>query len=599
MSLSAQPDNACDVVLNTTSTGNRTTRWLHRVQLVLNTARYWRARQWVYLPVRRLLPDLYRSPAQDMPALPQLVFEVDAQAPAAHTCTRDGRLVFLNEVANTLIADVDWRADGKSRLWRYNLHYFEFLADPLLTDAQRRDLIDSWIHENTDCRSEGWEPYPTSLRILSWLRFFDGQQRNDDVVPPSWWFSLYRQYDWLRYHRELHIDANHLLKNCIAIYVASCVFDAESGEEGIIRHRRHVNQLQAALDEQFNRDGGHYERSPMYHLVCLHLCIDAFNAVSKRRTQQLCAREKHLAVSLRSLIERGLGFAAWMQHNEECLAFFNDTADGIALRLDALRRYALSIDASLQMPNLLHGSCWLEQTKYFCWHDDRRHLIVNGGDAHPQYQPGHAHADCLAYELSIDGAPVIVNAGNYCYEASPERDYARSTAAHNTLEIDGENQSELWSVFRLARRARVKSQSPTTGADSVVFTAEHDGYRRFQSVLRHRRDVVITPGSIDFHDSVIGFGEHKIKVFIHLHPTVMARRINNTTYTIANEFGVIAQVDISAAAAVIKLERTPYYPQFGAKQMRNSIAITLTATLPQVVKHSIRVEPHVSVSKEV
>ena len=55
----------------------------------------------------------------------------------------------------------------------------------------------------------------------------------------------------------------------------------------------------------------------------------------------------------------------------------------------------------------------------------------------------------------MDGVPLLVDTGTSTYAPGPVRDYERSTAAHNTVEVDGANSTEVWGAFRAARRARV------------------------------------------------------------------------------------------------------------------------------------------------
>ena len=80
-------------------------------------------------------------------------------------------------------------------------------------------------------------------------------------------------------------------------------------------------------------------------------------------------------------------------------------------------------------------------------------LLIDVAPIGPDYLPGHAHADTLSYELSLYGKRVLVNSGTSRYGSGPKRDWERSTAAHNTVEVDGQSSSETWSGFRVARRA--------------------------------------------------------------------------------------------------------------------------------------------------
>jgi hypothetical protein len=56
----------------------------------------------------------------------------------------------------------------------------------------------------------------------------------------------------------------------------------------------------------------------------------------------------------------------------------------------------------------------------------------------------HAHADALSIEVRHGGVDILADPGSYCYHGETEwRAYFRSTLGHNTLELDGANQSVL------------------------------------------------------------------------------------------------------------------------------------------------------------
>jgi uncharacterized heparinase superfamily protein len=71
----------------------------------------------------------------------------------------------------------------------------------------------------------------------------------------------------------------------------------------------------------------------------------------------------------------------------------------------------------------------------------------------PVSVPGHAHADCLSIDIFYRGKAIIVDTGNCLYDSGPTRLYERGTAAHNTIMLNGENQTELWGSFRVGQKA--------------------------------------------------------------------------------------------------------------------------------------------------
>ncbi len=136
----------------------------------------------------------------------------------------------------------------------------------------------------------------------------------------------------------------------------------------------------------------------------------------------------------------------------------------------------------------------------------------------------HAHADALSIEVRHDGVDVLADPGTYCYHGEPQwRSYFRSTIGHNTLELDGRNQSAEGGPFLWLRHANGREIEVVDIGDAVEWTAEHDGYRSLRPAARHRRCVRLDRASrcIDIVDEVIG-GSYGIKLAFHLGPEVEA-----------------------------------------------------------------------------
>ena len=104
------------------------------------------------------------------------------------------------------------------------------------------------------------------------------------------------------------------------------------------------------------------------------------------------------------------------------------------------------------------------------------------GDIGPSFQPGHAHADTLSFELHIHNRPVIVDTGTSTYEISDTRFYERSTGAHNTVTIDNLNSSQVWAGHRVGKRAKAKLIKD----DANEVMASHDGVLKQGKTLHTR-----------------------------------------------------------------------------------------------------------------
>jgi uncharacterized heparinase superfamily protein len=114
----------------------------------------------------------------------------------------------------------------------------------------------------------------------------------------------------------------------------------------------------------------------------------------------------------------------------------------------------------------------------------------------------------------------VVNSGTSTYERGSERQWQRGTAAHNTVRVDGEDQSEVWSAFRVARRARPFN----VRTDGKTFVeAAHDGYCRLSNPVIHRRRLELSADRVTVKDSIEGNGQHRVEIFFHFHPEAEAR----------------------------------------------------------------------------
>lgn len=146
----------------------------------------------------------------------------------------------------------------------------------------------------------------------------------------------------------------------------------------------------------------------------------------------------------------------------------------------------------------------------------------------------HAHADALSVEVRHDGVEVLVDPGTYCYHGEPEwRRYFRSTRAHNTLEVDGVDQSEsggpfLWSTH--ARTVVTRADTPDRGVQT--WTAHHTGYARLDPALRHERTVSLDPTArrLTFADALTMTRPHATRLAWHLGPGMSVRLVGSSAH---------------------------------------------------------------------
>lgn len=136
----------------------------------------------------------------------------------------------------------------------------------------------------------------------------------------------------------------------------------------------------------------------------------------------------------------------------------------------------------------------------------------------------HGHADALSVLASVDGKPLFTDPGTYLYHSGGKwRDWFRGTRAHNTLNIEGADQSIMSGAFNWSHKAVARLEEVSEGPNWSV-TAAHDGYeKRFSAV--HRRRIFSTPDGFAIHDMLVGAGSRTAEITFQLSPDCDARLI--------------------------------------------------------------------------
>ena len=480
---------------------------------------------------------------------------------------------FLNQTKSFPRGAVDWCPKDTSRLWRYNLHYFDFLQDSQRSVQEKKVLIAHWIAANPPGSEPAWEPYTCSLRIVNWCRFFWSLPASD--ISSEWRDSLHEQTRWLERNLELHILANHFFENIKAMLFAGCYFADARGAGWLAKSQR---LLVLQLREQTLADGGHYERSPQYHCIMLESYLDIY-ALAQSNLEIIA---NTTAKALRPAIKNGLKFLAAIATPDDEIPQFNDSALGAATKPAAIAEKAKSlgfdtsplISAIINQPaSGLYG--WKSTTDYF---------LIDCGDIGPAYQPGHTHCDFLSYVLMHDKKWLVVDTGVYEYEPGLMRNYVRSTQAHNTISVDDQEQSEIWGEFRVGRRAKklraeVLADGTFEDARRHVFTGAYRGFPTIAGGATHSRKATIdiarhsSINCLEIEDVVEARGDHRVISAIHFHPSLKII-IKNSQATILYNSEVLAVVTPKYGEKLDVADGW-YCPEFGTKQANQTLLLKI------------------------
>ncbi len=502
----------------------------------------------------------WRTPAvDDSPAPARRMATGPWVEPAPKRQSQFGPVTFRFLNTEHTIEGDEWNDARCAKLWLYNLHYFDDLIAVGARDRAKWHsfLIEKWVQDNPPAEGEGWEPYPTSLRIVNWIK----HAQAGHALPAPAVQSLATQARWLSKRVEHHLLANHLFVNAKALLFAGLYF---RGDEAAAWRAEAIRLLEREIPVQVLADGGHFELSPMYHALILEDVLDLVNA--DRRWPGKFNPEQ--ARMLRDAAQRMLRWLAAMTHPDGEISFFNDAAFGIAPPPQALRDYARRLGLDLGEDAAAPGATHLKASGYVRAQRGDAALLIDVARIGPDFQPGHAHADTLSFELSIGGRRVLVNGGTSTYAATPQRLLERGTAAHNTVVVDGRDSSEVWGAFRVARRARPFDVVCRDSAEATTVAAAHDGYRHLPGKPIHHRQWRLEARALTITDRIVGTARSAAAHF-HLHPE--AKWVENDGIVLPDG----RTLRCSVRGGTLKAEASAWHPEFGRSVGSTRLVLTL------------------------
>ena len=395
--------------------------------------------------------------------------------------------------------EAGWRHADAPQLWRFHLHYWDWAwglaADPD-RHAARAVFARLWRSWQVSCefgRGDAWLPYPAALRAWSWCGLYRPLVKGTDLEP-DFRRALAAHAGFLRRHLESDVGGNHLIKDLKALAGLGVFL----GDERLAT--RALHRLAGQLSVQVLPDGGHYERAPAYHCQVLADLVDVAGLVS--------AAGRTPGPELTLAIARMRGWLGAVLTPDGAVPLLND-----GYPVPGALVGALAPDPAPAAPLLTLPDTGLVRAAAGGWR-----LLADVGAPCPDELPAHAHADTLGCLLHVDGTPLLVDTGTSTYTAGPVRSYERSTAAHNTVEVDGADSTEVWGAFRAGRRARVRERVTRGDAYGLIAEAAHDGYRRLPGRPVHRRRWRLAGTGLQVDDEVTGGKRHQVAVRWHLVP---------------------------------------------------------------------------------
>lgn len=391
-----------------------------------------------------------------------------------------------------------------SPLALYGLHSFDFLWSLCLQQIRNHNKqygdfakhwIIEWIKHNPIGKSIAWDPYPTSYRLRYWLIAYYLWNWNEPEIIDS----LQDQNLWLSKSIESHLKGNHIIQNLTGLIVTSEILYSSS--------TRFLSLLETELSEQILEDGGHYERTPMYHI---HVLIDLL---------WIFAILPAPPTFLKETIQKMLNFLSNIVFPNGEIPLFGDSVSSHLPKSNTVFQVAQQYGFEIDKIADKHHFVVLPSSGYYKNHQINPcyTIICKLGLHGPDYQLAHAHSDVFSYELMLKDSKIVVDSGMNGYAGNPYRHFQRSTSAHNTVYIEGEEQLECWGTFRVARRGRLILVQYDQDQEDIIL---YGTYRYFTGTYHTRFFYFTSRNGIIIYDILKLKRQKSVFNLIHLHPSV-------------------------------------------------------------------------------
>lgn len=401
--------------------------------------------------------------------------------------------------------------------------YLPLLADSLAARKDKRyankweEIISSWIAANPLSPRElrySWSPYVISERLRNWLVSLHWLQNVLSVrIVHDLEESFALQTAFLAHNPEYDLQGNHLLQNFCGLAVCAAFLKGKKSPE---LRRRVLKKLAVIAEDQVLADGMHEEKSCAYHVKTFQdileviILAEAGGYSDVEKGDVFIEKLKYLAARMRAHLALTLAPAG-------DIPMFNDTKE---LDVKQVKKLVEVSEKYVFNEPILPGER-IEGSGYLMGKTGDWAAVFDGGSGGPDHQLGHAHADHLGFELWLKDQKTISDSGNSTYIAGDERNWFRSTAAHNTVRIDRYDSMELWSAFRVGRRpSKHKVNIESSSHSLAVWRGSHDGYSFLPGSPIHERTFTLSNYGVCIWDELTGTGIHLIESFLHLHPGI-------------------------------------------------------------------------------
>ncbi len=424
-------------------------------------------------------------------------------------------------------------------VWVQNRHaHLVTLAQAYVLTADEKYLavirqhLHSWFAQNRNFAGPNWtSSLELAIRLINWslvwtlLGGWDSRLFDDATgaaLRRDWLDMIYRHARFIRgYFSRFSSANNHLLGEAAGLYVACAIWPCWRDFAGWRRTARRI--LEQEITKQVWDDGVGKEQSLFYQIFVLDFLLVA-GLAARRGAEDFSA-------GYWRRVETMLEFLASLCNQRHTVPMIGDSDDGYFLLLSQSRddrplqcmlnigavlfsradlaavygqrddksQWLLGADAARFYRNLdpqaekFRIRTAFPQGGYYILGKDfgssgEVKIVADAGPLGYLAIAAHGHADALSLVMSVGGEEILIDPGTYVYQTQKEwRNYFRGTAAHNTLSVDGCDQSQIGGNFMWTKKAETRCLEWHSDALADRLVAEHDGYRRLPDPVGHRR----------------------------------------------------------------------------------------------------------------
>lgn len=479
------------------------------------------------------------------------------------------KFIFLNHKID-FGEQINWSLsenESKSRLWSFHLHYFDYLVDIaklyiIKSDKKYYQYIKKtllhWNSHNSlkdkNFDYAAWSRYVVSCRLISLIRVYALLKNSNLSDKPFFIFLrklIIKHVLYLKDNLELDILGNHIIKNYKALVFASILFDDKE------LHFLTEKIYKKYISNQFtSKSGMHKEFSPMYSSIVLEDLLDIYNLNRDKKLEHVISKLLHCIDCL---------------NENDKLFYFNDCVDSFAKPFSYLKTFANKLGISyekIKKINDLDGLIVFSSC-------EKNNIKFGINCANIPIQDGHYHCSNLSLELFYKNLKFLTNSGVLGYSNNLNRNSFRSTSYHNTLQFGTFEQSQIWALFRVGKRAKSSYVISNDDTRNLLLRSNVVHYNG----IVHKRTVELDNMNckLNILDQVNSDKDTSC-VYYHIHPKCIIKKLSKNSLEISRENGKI-RLNINEDFEIIE---TPFAEEFGKKQNQKTIFIRKSSSCKSI-----------------